>query len=134
MVHHVLKCRRGITEFKWHNFGFEEPLLCFYCCDPLTSRVYSNVVVPIPNIEFEHKFGLLHLIKYDINPGQGVYIWDSPPIDFPIIIDWLSLATLLFDVEEGAQLRVMSDFASPSPGINPTLGFEYLMDLRLSFT
>jgi hypothetical protein len=28
----------------------------------------------------------------------------------------------------------MSDFTTPSPGINPTLGFEYLMDLRLRFT
>jgi hypothetical protein len=103
MIHHALECSRGIAEPKWYNFGSEEPLLCFYYHDLLTAGVDSNVIILVSDVKFGHEFGLLHLVKYDVNPGQRVHIWDGPLIDFSIIVNWLPLATLLFDVEERAR-------------------------------
>jgi hypothetical protein len=102
VVHHTLKGCGGITKPEWHNFGFEESLFCFHHCNPLAAGVDSDVVIPIPDIEFRHQFGLFHLVKDDINPGQGIHVGDGPLINFLIVIDWSSLFTLLFNIEERA--------------------------------
>jgi hypothetical protein len=53
-VHHALEGGGGIVETKRHDFGFEEPFLCFDGRNPLAVQVDPNVVVPITDIEFGH--------------------------------------------------------------------------------
>jgi hypothetical protein len=86
----VLERGRGVAESEWHNLGFEKSLLHFDCYDLLAIGVDSNVVVSVPDIEFRHEFGVLHLIEYYVDSGQGVHIGDGPLVHLLIIVNWLT--------------------------------------------
>ena len=62
MIHERLKGRRGITEAKKHDGGFEETERGDKCCFPLIFFPDANVIIAPSNIKLGEQCGVFHII------------------------------------------------------------------------
>ena len=69
MVHERLKGRRGITEAKEHDGGFEETERGDECCLPLIFLPNANVLIAPSNIKLSEQSRVLHVVDQLRNEG-----------------------------------------------------------------
>ena len=88
MIHEHLKGRRGITEAKEHDGGFEETERGDECCLPLIFLLNANVVIAPSNIKFSEQSRVLHVIDQLRDEGERIPVADSVGVEISIILAW----------------------------------------------
>jgi hypothetical protein len=101
MIHGLLKGGGGICEAKVHHIWLVEAILHLEGCLPSILLLNSDVVIPLAYVQSYEEFLFLQLFQDLLDPGNGVDISHCPLVNFPIVLDGVQAAILLFNKELG---------------------------------
>jgi hypothetical protein len=88
VIHHGLKCHRGIGESEEHDHGFKEPLICFKCSLPLVSIMDADIIVAPSYVELHEQRVASDAINEFGDEGQWIAVADCKGIQLPIVLYW----------------------------------------------
>ena len=105
MVHHGLKCGRGVSETKEHDCWLEDSKWGFKHCFPLISQFDLDIVVPPMDVEFGKNEHMDQVGNCLLNIRQGAVVLDSVLVQDSIILYRMIFSILFRYVKHGGSNR-----------------------------
>src|SRR6266545_1374533 len=104
VVHHCLKCSRGVRKTKEHYEGFKRSFTTTKCCFPFVSFFDMDIVITPMNIHLDITIVFTKIVDQFVNTREWISIVYSLGVKIMIVLYRMKISIFLWNKEEGRSL------------------------------